>query len=169
MQRLPIIGAVLAAGSIAILGACGQEVAAPPEAAGVVRAFNEAVTAREELDDILAHFAAGGVQFTLRPSHQGITPEGLTSELVAHWSGVAPILFAATSAYARQAEILAAHVEGSVATVWARIDTETTLVNATNTSAESFTEVYLLIETPDGWKIAGIADNRQPDDIDVSQ
>ena len=169
MQPYQVIGTLAVVMSMAMLGACRQDTTASPEAADVVLSFNEAVTTREELDDIVAHFAAGGVQFTLRPSHQGITPEGLTSELIAHWSGVAPILFAATSAYSRQAEILDTHVEGTVATVWTRIQTQTTLADATETSSESFTEVYMLIETPEGWKIAAIADNRQPDDIDVSQ
>ena len=169
MRPYPFIGALLVAGSVAILGACSQDTTASPDAADVVLSFNEAVTTRAELDDILAHFAAGGVQFTLRPSHQGITPEGLTTELIAHWSGVAPILFAATSAYSRRAQILDAYVEGAVATVWTRIETQTTLADATETSGESFTEVYMLIETPEGWKIAAIADNRQPDNIDVSQ
>jgi hypothetical protein len=32
----------------------------------------------------------------------------------------------------------------------------------------AFSEVYLLIKKSDGWKIAGIADNRKPDTIPVN-
>jgi hypothetical protein len=80
---------------------------------------------------------------------------------------VAPLLFTVTSAYIRQAEILEENVQGDVATVWARISTESTRAGEEQSRAESFTEFYLLVSTPDGWKIAGMVDNRLPDDIGI--
>lgn len=165
-RSVPVL---LAGGCLALTASCGSQLPDTSEVARVVQSFNQAVTERAELDAILAHFAPGGVQFTLRPSHQGIMPEGLTTELVAHWSGVVPILFAATQAYVRQAEILDARVQGTVATVWASIRTETRLATAGDPNTETFTEVYLLVHNAAGWQIAAIADNRPPDDIDVSQ
>ena len=32
-------------------------------------------------------------------------------------------------------------------------------------NSSEFTEVYLLVATSEGWKIAGVADNRQPNDV----
>lgn len=139
---------------------------AGPAPAEVVRAFNAAVTDRD-LDRLLAHFAEGGVQFNLRPSHGGLQSGPLTSELTARWSMVGPVLFGATSAYSRTAEVVDVHQAGEVATVWADVATRTTLASNGETSTESFTEVYLLVQTPDGWRIAGVADNRQPDDIGI--
>jgi ketosteroid isomerase-like protein len=136
------------------------------QVANVVKSFNASVTNRDT-DAMVSHFAAGGVQFTLRPSHAGLAPADLTSELVAHWSLIAPVVFAATSAYIRQAEILDENVQGDVATVWARISTESTRAGEEKSRAESFTEFYLLVSTPDGWKIAGMVDNRPPDDIGI--
>jgi ketosteroid isomerase-like protein len=132
----------------------------------VVKSFNASITNRDT-DEMVKHFVAGGVQFTVRPSHSGLAPANLTSELVAHWSMVAPLLFAVTSAYIRQAEILEENVQGDVATVWARISTESTRAGEEQSRAESFTEFYLLVSTTDGWKIAGMVDNRLPDDIGI--
>ncbi len=132
----------------------------------VVKSFNASITNRDPAA-VVQHLAAGGVQFTLRPSHAGLAPEKLTSELVAHWSLIAPVLIAATSTDIRQAEILEENVQGDVATVWARISTESTRVGKEKSRAESFTEFYLLVSTPEGWKIAGMIDNRPADDIGV--
>ncbi|HHQ13868.1 MAG TPA: hypothetical protein ENK16_02465, partial [Chromatiales bacterium] len=78
---------------------------APDDAAAVVLSFNDAVSARD-LDKLLSHFAEGGVQFNLRPSHQGLKNESLTSDLKARWSMVGPVLFSATKKYQREADIL---------------------------------------------------------------
>ncbi len=135
--------------------------------AAAVMSFNQAITNRK-IDQLADHFMGGGVQFTLRPSHKGLAPQGVTSALHQHWATVAPVLFAATSSYVRRAEILDSRVEGEIATVWARISTETVLAGSTEKSSESFTEVYLLLDTPSGWKIVGIADNRPADDIGLA-
>jgi ketosteroid isomerase-like protein len=136
---------------------------AADDVAGVVQTFNAAVTARQ-LDQLLNHFAEGGVQFTIRPSHEGLKRAGLTEELATRWSMVGPVLFSATKAYTRKAEILDARAIGDLATVWARIDTETVSLQGKATT-ETFSEVYLLVRSGQDWKIAGIADNRQPDNI----
>lgn len=136
--------------------------------ADVVQSFNAAVTNRD-LDSLLAHFAEGGVQFNLRPSHGGLQTGPLTSELAARWRMVGPVLFNATSAYSRKAEIVDVHEAGDVATVWANIATRSVLADSGETSTGSFTEVYLLIRTAHGWQIAGAADNRQPDDVGIGR
>ncbi len=133
----------------------------PDAAAAVVLSFNDAVSARD-LDKLLSHFAEGGVQFNLRPSHQGLKNESLTSDLKARWSLVGPVLFSATKKYEREADILDSQIRGDIATVWADIDSKTVMAGTNETNEEEFTEFYLLIRTPDGWKIAGVADNRQP-------
>ena len=137
-----------------------------PIPAAVVTSFNRAVTDRD-MDSLLAHFMDGGVQFNLRPSHGGLQTGPLTSELNARWSMVGPVLFSATRSYTRETDVVDVHEAGDVATVWVDVATETVLASNGETSTEAFTEVYLLVRTPDGWRIAGVADNRQPDDIGI--
>ena len=55
-----------------VASASGSAVAAPADdAAAVVRSFSAAVTS-EKLDEAVALFAAGGIQFNLRPAHPGM-------------------------------------------------------------------------------------------------
>ena len=150
----------------------GQVAAAAPETnqagpAEVVRSFNAAVTDRN-LEQLLGHFAEGGVQFNLRPSHGGLQTGPMTTELTARWSMVGPVLFSATSVYERHAKILDVHATGDVATVWAEVSTRTTMASSGETSSEAFTEVYLLVHRQEGWRIAAVADNRQPDNIGIA-
>ena len=168
MRKIELTAAVL---FIAIIGVSlpGPGLAGDAQRSqvvNVVESFNASVTNRD-LDAMVTHFMPGGVQFTLRPSHAGLASETLTTELTTHWPMVAPVLFAVTSAYIRQAEILEETVRGDVATAWARISTESTRTGEQKSRAESFTEFYLLVSTPDGWKIAGIVDNRATDDIGI--
>lgn len=134
--------------------------------ATVVESFNRAVTDRD-MDRLLAHFAAGGVQYNLRPSHGGLQAGPLTTDLDARWSMIGPVLFSATRSYTRDVEVIDVRAAGDLATVWAKVRTETVLASDGKASTENFTEVYLLVRTADGWRIAGIADNRQPDDIGI--
>ncbi|MDP7399717.1 MAG: hypothetical protein QF541_22815 [Lentisphaeria bacterium] len=60
-------------------------------------------------------------------------------------------------------------VHGDVATVWTQTTTESTALNSDKKNTNSFTEVYLLITTVDGWKIAAIADNRQSTKLEAAQ
>ncbi len=143
-----------------------ESVAVDQGPADVVTSFNRAVTNRD-MDSLLAHFVAGGVQFNLRPSHGGLQTGPLTSELVARWSMVGPVLFSATSAYTRDAKVVDVHTAGDVATVWVDVATRTVMASNGESSTEKFTEVYLLVRTGDGWRIAAVADNRQPDDIGI--
>ena len=135
----------------------------------VVKAFNAAITDRKN-DAITAQLAKGGVQFTLRTAHAGMTgaPTGITSDLVAHWGMVTPLLFTVTSSYKRTPEIVDSRVDGEVATVWTRISTETVERDG-KSRKESFTELYLLVHSSDGWKIGAIVDNRGTDKRDISQ
>ena len=95
-------------------------------------------------------------------------PASLTTDLTVHWSTVAALLFNVTSAYTRLPENLDSRVTGTLATVWARVSTETIAKDGSN-SRDRFEELYLLQRTADGWKIVGMADNRATDDITVGQ
>jgi len=125
-----------------------------------VLAFNAAFQG-EDKDALIATLAQGGAQFTLRSQHEDLPPGQLQSEISGYWSVIAPVLFASTSSYRRQVEILDSHADGDLATVWARILTRSIRLGTTEPDLNEFTEVYLLIRNPDGWKIAAIADNRQ--------
>jgi len=151
LAMLPLTGGVALAGD-----------ADGPEAA--VLAFSKAITSKN-VDDMLAEFAPGGVQFTSRPSHEGIEPDSLTTPLEAHWSTVVPVLASATERYARDAKIISSRVENDVAAIWAEIKTETVMKNGKEASGETFRELYIVIDTPEGWKIAAVINSRKPDDI----
>jgi ketosteroid isomerase-like protein len=146
-------------------GATAGETAEPgADPAAVVQSFNRAVSA-QDLETVLAHFAAGGVQFNLRPSHGGLQAGPLTSELEARWTMIGPVLFSATQSYTRDVSIADVHQAGDIATVWADVTTQTVLANNGETRTEQFTEVYLIVRTEAGWRIGAVADNRQPDNI----
>lgn len=138
-------------------------------AAAVITSFNEAVSSRN-LDKALGYLAPGSVQFTLRPSHAGLgsQPPSLTSDLRAHWSTIGPVLFSATRTYSRKAEIIGSRVEGDIATVWANVATATVRADKPETRNDKFVEVYLLVRKEGQWKIAAIADNRQPNDVGLA-
>jgi len=132
--------------------------------AASVRAFNTAIN-EQDLDQLLATLLDGGVHFNFRPSHQGQGGTETTTELIPRWSMVGPVLFSTTQAYRRDLELLDVQVHGEIATVWASVRTKTVMRGSGATRSSDFTEVYLLVDTPEGWKIAGVADNRQPNDV----
>lgn len=101
--------------------------------------------------------------------HPGMNPETLTTDIVKHWSTIIPVVIATSSSYVRQVKILDTEVHGDVATVWTQTTTESTALNSDKKNTNSFTEVYLLITTVDGWKIAAIADNRQSTKLEAAQ
>ena len=138
-------------------GADATEKADPQD---TVLSFNSLLT-DGDANAAVAKLAAGGAQFVLRSLHEGVNPETLTADIVKHWSTIAPVVIASTSTYSRQVEIIDAEVHGDVATVWTQTSTEAVALNSDQKKTNSFTEVYLLIATADGWKIAAIADNRQ--------
>jgi hypothetical protein len=80
---------------------------------------------------------------------------------------IGPVLFSATSSYSRTPKVIDAHVDGDVATVWVQTSTKTVLSSSGEASTENFSELYLLFKTEQGWRIAGVVDNRQPDDIGI--
>jgi len=136
-------------------------------AAAAVTAFNAAITARD-MDTAMDLLAEGSVQFQLRPVHPGMSDNPpLTADLPGTWKTVAAILFPMSEVYERTASVTQATASGEVATVW----TDTTTVTQRKDKAEpmelNFSEVYLLVKKPNGWKIAGVADNRKPDNIRV--
>lgn len=146
-----------------------------PEAA--VRAFNAALSQRQ-LDAALALLLPGAVNFNLAPAHAFIAPasnaaaqadakrgptappaEPLTSDLAAHWRTVAPLLFATQKVYLRQVDDAVVHVDGRLATVWARVRTRTEPRQGTP-SLLVFSESYLLRLDDGHWRIAAIAQSR---------
>jgi len=134
------------------------------EAAAAVQAFNEAITSRDK-DTAVAQLTSGGVQFTLRAQHEGADPDKLVTPLADYWSMIIPVLFASTSSYIRAVEILGSEAHGDVATVWTRTRTASVRLGSDAADENEFTEAYLLVATPGGWKIAAIADNRQATNI----
>jgi len=158
MSRIVLLLFTLFLGS----AAWGDDALAGP--ADSVRAFTAAIN-DQDTDALLAELHEGGVHFNFRPSHQGQGATDTTSELIPRWTMVAPVLFSTTETYRRELEILDTQVHGEIATVWAAVKTETVMRGTGKQNASAFTEVYLLVDTPDGWKIAGVADNRQPNDV----
>ena len=136
-------------------------------ARAVVEDFNTAITARD-MDTALALLAEGSVQFQLRALHPGMSDSPpLTADLNDTWKAVAGSLFTISESYERVANISQAHAQGYIATVWTNTTTRTVGKDNGEPMELSFSEVYLLIKKPGGWKIAGIADNRKPDNIQV--
>jgi hypothetical protein len=128
--------------------------------AATVQAFNEAFTNRDK-DTAVAQLASDGVQFTLRSLHDGVNPDKMVTPITSHWSTIIPVILGATSSYTREVEILSSEVHGDVSTVWTRTRTVSVRSEEGAASENEFTEVYLLVSTPEGWKIASMADNRQ--------
>ncbi len=157
MMKASLILRVLA---ISFALTCGASVALAAGPDNTVDAFNAAFAAKDK-DALVATLAKGGAQFTLRSQHAELAPESVQSEISEYWTVIAPVLFASTNSYQRTAEITDTRVDGDIATVWTNTKTESTRIGATKADRNAFTEVYLLIKTPDGWKIAAIADNRQ--------
>jgi ketosteroid isomerase-like protein len=146
----------------ALLAACAVPALASDSPEAAVRDFNAAISARD-LAAAGTHFADGAVQFTLRPAHTGMAasaPRGLSTDLRTHWTQVGTLLFSVTTRYTRTPTITDTRVDGDLATVWARVDTETLERNATAPRRERFAEVYLLVRQAGDWRIAGVADNR---------
>lgn len=144
-----------------------QALASPAEPEDTVKAFNAAFASKDK-DTLIATLAEGGAQFTLRAQHEDSPPDKVQSEISAYWSVIAPVLFASTSAYERNAEILDVRADGDIATVWTNTQTKSTRLGSTEAQTNTFTEVYLLVSSPAGWRIAAIADNRQGTKLDDS-
>lgn len=128
----------------------------------VVRAFNEAITGRD-LDKALSTLAPGAVKFNFGSAHRFSTPPGgaepLTSDLAVQWRTVAPVLYAANRRYQREVVDATAHVEGDLATVWARLRTTSEARDGSRTVLE-FAESYILKLEGGMWRIAGVANAR---------
>ncbi len=132
--------------------------------ADIVIAFNAAIP-EGDVDTIVNLLADGGVHFTIKSAHEGFVPEGLTTSIVPYWKMVAPVIATSTSIYEREVEIIDARQMGNIATVWAGISTRRQFKGKEEIKSASFNHVYLLIQTPEGWKIASIADNRAVDSV----
>lgn len=133
------------------------------DAEAAVRAFN-AEFARKDVEGLAAHVIEGGVKFDLKPAHADQTAS-LTQEIKAHWYGVTPILFAATESYLRNVEIVETRAAPDMATVWTRVTTEMRMPKTDKPSRNTFTEVYFLVRTQQGWKIGAMMDDRATDKL----
>ena len=134
-------------------------------AAAIVTSFNAAITARD-MDTAMGLLADGSVQFQLRPVHPGMSDNPpLTGDLAGTWKTVAAILFPMSEVYERTASVTQVTAIGEVATVWTETTTATRRKDQAARTERNFSEVYLLVKKPDGWKIAGVADNRPPDNV----
>ena len=133
-----------------------------------MQAFNRAISARN-LPEATALLAKGSVQYTLRAAHAGVTTGsgGITSDLKTHWSTIGPVLFTVTTAYKRVPKILDTRIDGDLATVWTTVASET-VERSGKRRQDSFSEVYLLVHTANGWQIGAIADNRGTDSLPVA-
>jgi len=156
--------AVVAFGAALMTVASADAAAAENQAAGgvedVVLLMNRAVTERD-LRAILAQFAAGAVQVNLNAAHAGATDETETIvDLAGQWKAIAPIIFANTESYIRSVEEMATHVDGELASVWARIRTETRRPAVQGAVTVTFFESYLLALIDGDWKILSVANNR---------
>jgi len=150
---------------VLVFSASAAQAEAPAtDPAAIVFAFNAAIP-EGDLDTILALLADGGVQFTIKSPHEGFVPEKLTTSLVPYWKMIAPVIATSTSIYERDVEIIDARQMGNIATVWVGIDIRRQLKGKEEIQSSSYNHVYLLIQTPDGWKIASIADNRAVDTL----
>jgi hypothetical protein len=136
------------------------------QAEAAVLGFNGAF-AEKDIEQIAAYLVEGGVQFELAPAHAG-TPQALAQEIRAKWYGVTPILFAATGTYTRSVEILDSRVAPEMATVWARVTSRTQLSESAEPSVRAFNEVYLLVRTPQGWKIGAMINDRATDGLSMA-
>jgi hypothetical protein len=137
------------------------------QAEATVLGFNGAF-AGKDIEQVAAWLVEGGVQFELAPAHAG-TSQALAQEIRAKWYGVTPILFAATGSYSRSVEILDSRVAPDMATVWARVTSRTRLSESAEPSVRAFNEVYLLVRTPQGWRIGAMINDRATDKLAVAQ
>lgn len=154
--------------SIGLLGPLTVHADDAGDAAAVVEQFNSAITARD-METAMSTLADGSVQFQLRAVHPGMSDNPpLTADLATTWKTVAAILFPMSDAYERKATVTEVQAIGEVATVWANTTTHTERKGRDEPMDLEFTEVYLLVKKVDGWKIAAVADNRQPDNIPVA-
>ena len=129
----------------------------------VVRAFNAALSERR-LDAALALLAQGAVNFNLESAHGFTSAPGatapLTSDLVAHWRTVAPVLYATHRRYTRVVDDAATREDGSLAVVWTRLRTRAEPLRGAPTLLV-FAETYVMHREAGVWRIAGIANSRQ--------
>jgi len=127
--------------------------------AETVMAFNKAMT-DGKLVDLLDTFANGSIQYTVKASHMGQTPDGLTTDSKRYWSMIAPVIFSSTKSYSRKAEIIDIRKTDTMATVWAEVETNSQRMSG-GSQKNNFKEIYVLIQTSSGWKIAGIMDTKK--------
>ncbi len=152
-----------------VLGSGFAYAATAEEAAStVVTEFNAAVT-RRDMDAAMRLLAEGSVEFNLHPAHPGMPEDPpLTTDMVSSWKTVSSILFPSTDAYERIVDITDVTVSGELAVVWTHTKTITHRKNKAEPMILEFSEVYFLVNKNDsGWKIAGTANNRPVDSINI--
>lgn len=135
-------------------------------AEAVVHEFNAAMSSKS-IERMLACLIGQGVQFDLRQAHsdQAAGTHQMVQSLNDRWTSVTPILFTGTKSYIRTAEIIQSQASPDIATIWARVTAVMQMPKAESASTNTFTEVYFLIRTPEGWKIGAMVDDRGTDSI----
>ncbi len=133
----------------------------------VVEAMNLAISERD-LPRLADLFADGAVDVRLFPAHSfgGPPPEDQMRveavNLKDRWHTIAPILFASTASYTRQAADIAVHVDNDLGLAW--VDTQTRMVplgEGAQVHMNRFTEICILRRQDDGWRIVAVTNNRQ--------
>lgn len=124
-----------------------------------VLAFNKAMT-ESNLEALLDTLAPGGIQYTVKASHMGQTPDSLTTDLRKYWTMIAPVIFSSTESYTRTAGNFVTRNTDTMATVWADVET-VSVRRAGGGQKNNFEEITILIHTENGWKIAGIMDTKK--------
>lgn len=151
-----------------LLPVAGLRAADTPQSAAevVVHEFNAAMSSKS-IERMLACLIGQGVQFDLRQAHadQAAGTHQIVQSLNDRWTSVTPILFNGTQSYIRTAEIIHSQASPDIATIWARVTAVMQMPKAESASTNTFTEVYFLIRTPDGWKIGAMVDDRGTDSI----
>ncbi len=157
--------------SLMALASGFADVAPPEEAASrVVIEFNAAVT-RRDMDAAIPLLAEGGVEFSLHPAHPGMPADPpLTADMISSWKVVSSILFPSTERYERNVVITDVKVSSELAVVWTQTKTVTHMKNKAEPMVLEFSEMYFLVnKNNEGWQIAGTANNRPVDSINVGQ
>ncbi len=136
--------------------------------ADAVKAFNTAIN-QKNLDAVTAALAEGGVNFTLRAAHPGMSSDmPLTGDLIANWKTVAAVLFSTTESYTRDVEITNIIEDGDIATVWADATTTSVRNAGEDTRVNNFSELYVVVKRDGAWEIGAYLDNRAVDSLIIN-
>ena len=132
----------------------------------VIQKMNQSITERN-VDKLLETFAEGAIDMEMFPAHkygETQTDETFvtkTRPLSQRWQRIAPILFASTQRYVRQARILDLQIDGRMASAWLEVETESlSSKEGAQAKQDRFREICILRHYESGWKIVTLSNNR---------